>query len=140
MKKIISILFAAAMVTLVSCGGKKADLVVGSWKIADMTVGTSKEIPDSMKARYEAYLAELKNQIEEIKKTSSFDFNKDGSLNFKSGGHDNKGTWKITDDGSKLSMTQGGKEDVSDVIELSSSKLVFESVQEGQKTKVTLSK
>jgi hypothetical protein len=138
MKKIISILFAAAVVTLVACGGgKKSDLVVGSWKLANMDAPMPKEIPDSMKTKFEA---QMKAQVEEMKKSASFDFNKDGSFSVKMMGQENKGTWKLNDEGSKLMMTQGGKNDTTSVVELSATKFVFEVDQQGQKSKITLSK
>jgi hypothetical protein len=138
MKKIISILFTAAVVTLVACaGGKKSELVVGSWKLADMAAPMPKEIPDSMKAKFEA---QMKSQIDEMKKTTSFDFNKDGSYTVKMMGQENKGTWKLNEDGSKMTMTQEGKNDTASVVELTANKLVFEVSQQGQKSKITLSK
>ncbi|HEV7230118.1 MAG TPA: DUF4923 family protein [Bacteroidia bacterium] len=137
MKKIISILFVAAVVTLVACGGKKSDLVTGSWKLADMTQPMPKEIPDSMKAKFEA---QMKTQIEEMKKSTSFDFNKDGSFSVKMMGQENKGTWKLSDDGTKMMMTQGNKMDTTHVVELTASKIVLEVNQAGDKQMITLTK
>ena len=82
----------------------------------------------------------MKTQIDEMKKTTSFDFNKDGSYTVKMMGQENKGTWKLNEDGSKMTMTQEGKSDTASVVELTASKLEFEVSQQGQKSKITLSK
>jgi hypothetical protein len=138
MKKIISILFAAAVVTLVACGGaKKSEMVIGSWKLVDMKAPMPKEIPDSMKAKFEA---QMKSQIDEMKKTASFDFSKDGTFTLKMMNQENKGTWKLNEDGSKMTMTQEGKSDTATVVELTANKLEFEVSQQGQKSKITLAK
>jgi hypothetical protein len=138
MKKIISILFAAAVVTLVACGGaKKSDMIVGSWKLVDMKAPMPKEFPDSMKAKMEA---QMKAQIDEMKKTASFDFSKDGTFTMKLMNQENKGTWKLNDEGTKMTMTQEGKSDTASVVELTANKLEFEVSQSGQKSKITLAK
>jgi hypothetical protein len=137
MKKIISVLFVTAMVALVACGGKKSDLIVGAWKLADMSFNMPKEVPDSMKAKYEA---QMKSQLDEMKKSSLTEFNKDGSFNAKMAGQDNKGTWKLNEDGSKITLTKDGKDDVWNILELTAAKFVFEVDQMGQKTKVSLMK
>jgi hypothetical protein len=143
MKKIISFFFVAAMVTLVACGGKKSDMLAGSWKLGDMSMPDAmpKDIPDSIKTKMEA---QQKAMLDDMKKSATFDFNKDGTYSVKMMGKETKGKWKLSDDGAKLSMQDDGtekdKEMTSDVVELSASKLVFAMVQAGSKSTITLVK
>jgi hypothetical protein len=141
MKKILSFFFVAAMVTLVACGGKKSDLLAGSWKMGDMTGDMPKEIPDSLKSRMEA---QTKQMVEEMKKTASFDFNKDGTYNIKVSGQETKGKWKMSDDASKITMVDDTKdkdrEMTGEIVELSATKFVFSMVQQGSKSTLTLVK
>jgi len=137
MKKSISLLFVAAVVTLVACGVKKSDLVVGSRKISDASASKPNDVPDSLKSVWEA---QMKMQAEAMKKSTAFDFNKDGSFSVKMLGQENKGTWKLNDDGSKIFRTMDGRTDTANVVEISASKMVFESEVQGQKIKMVLSK
>ncbi|HXC05447.1 MAG TPA: DUF5004 domain-containing protein [Bacteroidia bacterium] len=143
MKKIISFFFVAAMVTLVACGGKKSDMIAGSWKLGDMSMPDAmpKDIPDSLKTKM---MDQQKAMVEDLKKSATFDFNKDGSYSVKMMGKETKGKWKLSDDGMKLSMQDDGtekdKEMTSDVVELTAAKLVFTMAQQGAKSTVTLVK
>jgi hypothetical protein len=140
MKKLFSTIFVAAMVTLVACGGKKSDLIAGSWKIGDMAAETPKDLPDSLKKAMEA---QSKAGIEEMKKSCTFEFKKDGSYSVKMMGTESKGKWKLSEDGSKISMTDDTKDKqamTGDIVELTTSKMVFSMVDQGLKQTLTLVK
>ncbi|MFI5149424.1 MAG: hypothetical protein ACHQRM_06790 [Bacteroidia bacterium] len=138
MKKIISFFFVASLVTLVACGGKKSDLVAGSWKIGDMSMPDMmpKDIPDSIKTQMEA---RQKAMVDEMKKTAVFDFNKDGSYSYKMLGKEVKGKWKMADDDKKITMkdetpdAKDAKEIVSEIVELTATKFVMSMTQDGGK-------
>jgi hypothetical protein len=140
MKKLFSTIFVAAMVTLVACGGKKSDLIAGSWKIGDMAAETPKDLPDSLK---KAMDAQSKAGIEEMKKSCTFEFNKDGSYSVKMMGTETKGKWKLSEDGLKITMsgdTKDKQDMTGDIVELTSSKMVFSMVDQGLKQTLTLVK
>jgi len=140
MKKVFSIILVAAVVTLVACGGKKSDLVAGTWKIGDMAAESPKDLPDSLRKAIEA---QSKAGIEEMKKSCTFEFKKDGSYTIKMMDTESKGKWTLSDDGTKISMTGDTKEKQAmsgDVVELTANKLVFCIVDQGLKQTLTLVK
>ena len=147
MKKIINFFLVASLVTLVACGGKKSDMVAGSWKLGDMSMGNTDEMtkgmPDSLKSKMEA---EMKARMDDMKKSASFDFNKDGSFSIKMMGKETKGKWKLNEDGTKMTMTNDGtdgdktKEETSDVIELTAAKMVMQMSPKDPKSTITLVK
>ena len=113
-------------IVLFACGQKKSKLVVGDWKIADMTAPMPPSMPDTLKAQYEAM---VKAQVEKVKASSSFNYKEDGSYAYNFAGQPGGGTWKINDAGTEITLTEGGKADVSKVIELTEKRLVIESPQ-----------
>jgi len=125
MKKLTLIAFATLL--LVACGGaKKSKLVVGDWKIADMSAPVPPNMPDSLKGQYQEA---LKKQVESMKVSSSFNYKEDGTYNYNLGGQTGAGTWKLNDAGSELTLTEAGKSDVNKVVELTENKLVIEAPQ-----------
>jgi hypothetical protein len=125
MKKLSVIALVAVL--LVACGGaKKSKLVVGDWKIADMSAPMPPNMPDSLKAQYEEA---LKKQVESMKASSSFNYKEDGSYNYNLGGQVGAGTWTLNDGGTELTLTEGGKSDVNKVVELTENKLTIEAPQ-----------
>lgn len=120
-------LIAIAAVLFFACGGnKKAKLITGDWKIADMAAPMPANMPDSLKSQYEAM---LKSQIEKIKATSTFNYKEDGTYAYNFAGQAGGGAWKLNEGATELTLTEGGKSDVSKVLELSETKLVIESPQ-----------
>ncbi len=129
-------LIAFAILLLVACGGaKKSKLVVGDWKIADMSAPMPPNMPDSLKGQYQEA---LKKQVESMKASSSFNYKEDGSYNYNLGGQTGAGTWKLNDGGNELTLTEGGKSDVNKVVELTENKLVIEAPQPGNGGNLTL--
>jgi hypothetical protein len=84
--------------------------------------------------------------LDEMKKSASFDFNKDGSYSYKMMGKEVKGKWKLADDGTKITMkdetpdSKDTKEIVSEIVELTASKFVMAMSQDGAKSTITLVK
>jgi hypothetical protein len=135
MKKLSVIAFATLL--LVACGGaKKSKLVVGDWKIADMSAPMPPNMPDSLKGQYEEA---LKKQVESMKASSSFNYKEDGSYTYNLGGQVGAGTWKLNDGGTELTLTEGGKSDINKVVELTENKLVIEAPQPQGAGNLTLS-
>jgi len=141
MKKVFSILFVAVVVTLVACSGKKSDLVAGAWKVGDMSSEAPKELPDSLKKVLEV---QSKAQCEEMKKSCTFEFNKDGSYSVKMMGNQTKGKWQLSDDATQMTLVEDSTKEkagiVSKVVELSASKMVFSMENSGLKQSLTLIK
>ncbi|HXP50300.1 MAG TPA: DUF4923 family protein, partial [Bacteroidia bacterium] len=130
-------LIAFATLLLVACGGnKKSKLVVGDWKIADMSAPMPPNMPDSLKGQYEEA---LKKQVESMKTSSSFNYKEDGTYNYNLGGQTGDGTWKLNDEGTELTLTEKGKSDVNKVVELTENKLTIEAPQPNGGGNLTLS-
>jgi hypothetical protein len=141
MKKVIGILFVASLITLTACGSKKSDLLTGSWKLGDMSSEAPKELPDSLRKREEA---QTKIRAEEMKKSYSFDFNKNGTYVIKVMGSEAKGSWKLNEDATKLTlMDEDAKEktgETGDLVELTANRMVFTMDVSGIKQKLVLVK
>jgi hypothetical protein len=137
MKTKSSLLFAFAALVLTSCTPKKSELVLGTWKVSDISAPVPTEVPDSLKQKF---AAQMKMQIEEMKKSTSYEFSKDGSFNCKMMGQENKGNWRFSEDGSKFIMSRDGRMDTTSVVELSKDKFIFEVVEQGDRERITLGK
>jgi len=133
MKKIT--LLALVAVLFFACGKNKSKLITGDWKIADMAAPMPPNLPDSLKTQYEAM---LKSQVEKIKASSTFNYKEDGTYAYNFAGQAGGGTWKLNDGATELTLTEGGKADVSKVIELTENKLVIESTQPNGAGNLTL--
>ena len=125
MKK-LSILVVIAALFFASCGNKKSK-VIGEWKIADMSVPIPAGLPDSLKTQYQDM---MKKQVDAIKgSNSTFTYKDDGSYAYNIAGKPGAGTWILNDKATEITLTEGGKSEVSKVVELSDNKLVIESAQ-----------
>lgn len=125
MKKLSFIAVAAIAVLLFACGGKnKSKMVVGDWKIADMNVPMPPNVPDSLKQKYDSA---FKAQVEMMKKSSTFNYKEDGTYSYNFVGQQGGGQWKTNEDCSEITLTEGGKSDVSKIKELTDNKMVIES-------------
>ena len=134
MKKLSLLAFVAVL--FFACGGnKKSKLIMGDWKIADMSAPMPANLPDSLKTQYEAM---LKSQVEKIKASSTFSYKEDGTYAYNFAGQAGGGTWKVNDEATELTLTEGGKADVSKVLELTENKLVIESTQPNGAGNLTL--
>jgi hypothetical protein len=71
----------------------------------------------------------LKAQVDKIKASSSFNYKEDGTYDYNFAGQAGGGTWKLNDEVTELTLTEAGKANISKVIELTETKLVFEAPQ-----------
>jgi len=125
MKK-ISILAVIAVLFFASCTNNKAKLV-GEWKIADMSLPLPAGLPDSLKTQYQDM---IKKQVETIKASAStFSYKEDGTYAYNFAGKTGGGTWTLNDKATEITLSEGGKSEVSKVVELTANKLVIESAQ-----------
>jgi hypothetical protein len=99
-----------------SCGKEKSSDIVGTWKISE--VSSSNEIPADLKADVEESLKEMKESyLLVIKPDSTFEHTISGSTS--------KGRWNLSPDSKKLTLTyEDGKTEVSNIAELTSTKMV----------------
>jgi len=130
---IFSVVVAVVATFLFACKGGNSNNIVGKWKLANFE--NNMQVPEESKAQYEQMMAEMK-------KTSYFDFKNDGTYEINMAGTVSKGTWKVSDDGKKLTTKEDGKdkEDMMDISEMSGNKLVFEGSSGETKMKMTLEK
>ena len=129
---------AIALITVLffACGGnKKSKLILGDWKIGDMTATMPKNIPDSLKSQYEE---RLKTQVEALKASSTFNYKEDGSYTYTFSGQKGNGTWKLNDESTELTLTENGVPSPSKILELTESKLIIESAQPNNAGNLTL--
>jgi hypothetical protein len=124
MKK-LSVL-ALVAILFFACGGGNKSKILGEWKIADMSAPLPSGLPDSLKTQYAEM---LKKQVEAIKASSTFTYKDDGSYTYNFAGKIGAGNWKLNDQSTEITLTEGGKSDVSKIVELSENKLVMQSAQ-----------
>ncbi|MFI5150932.1 MAG: lipocalin family protein [Bacteroidia bacterium] len=130
MKKPIQIMLCLVLISLLSCGGKKSDMLIGTWKFehGEFNTAMQKASPE-MKATLEAQFKEMN---ENMKKTYTWTFNKDGSSNASYQGTAYKGKWTLSEDGKLLVsvMDVDGKKDTCRILELNPGKLTFTQTDE----------
>lgn len=134
MKKVLSYFLAILMVVgLFACKGGKSDLLAAKWKISNLSDG--REVPADQKEAVDKMMAEML-------KDSYLEFKKDGNFDFSIAGKSQKGTWKLNDEGTKLTLKEEGKnaEENMNVADLSDSKVTLSEDAAGQKIKFSLTK
>jgi len=127
---VISTLLIVLLIS--SCAKKPSELIVGEWKIAD--IKTSEEIsPDIKEERDKA--------IEDMKASSLFVINADNTFENTISESTEKGKWALSDDGKKLTLTyESGKQEVSNVEELTETKLTTSIDVNGSKNTIIYEK
>jgi hypothetical protein len=117
MKK-IKFLFIAAIATLLiySCGKEKTNDIVGTWKISD--ISSSTEISAELKKGVEESWKEMKDSyVLKIKADSTFEHSVSGTSSV--------GKWKLSPDSKQLTLFyQDGEPEISNIVELTSDKMV----------------
>ncbi len=112
--------FLAALLLIsifvVSCKKDPSGLIVGEWKAAD--IAYSQEISPDIKQK-------LKETLDEMKASSLWVINADGTFTKTILEESSIGKWVLSPDAKKLTLTyEDGNSEVSDVVELTNSKLV----------------
>lgn len=140
MKYLNGFLMLVMVVVFTACGGNsdpKATLTSTTWAM-DIDAAM-KEMP---KEQLEKLPPKMLEGIKEGLKKTRFEFKKDGKMVMTGGpaGKEQAGSWKLSEDGKTLTMIQDktGKETAANIIELSSSKLIFEVDANGKKNKAVL--
>jgi hypothetical protein len=108
MKKSIFI-SVIAIVALLSACKKGAQVIVGSWAVAECSISNLEDLkkkqllgtPDSLIGEYTAKLEEEIKQFMDETKKQTFEFQKD-SFNITRSDGKNTGTWKMSSDGKVL--------------------------------------
>ncbi len=117
-------IFAATVLN--SCSEQTpAKLVEGKWKFDNLETASASAADKEF----------LKAVVEEMKKSTSCDYNSNGEVvrsTMSIGGDPKveKGTWKLSEDGKKLTTVLQGKEEVGDVVELNENKFTVKSKDE----------
>jgi len=109
LSKIIIAGLASALVILSSCSKSNEDLLVGTWKVADMQIKgfDPASLPAEQKAAFD-------KQMKETKENSSFEAKADGSyhnVNWVGEKLESDGKWKFTADGKSLILSDGPRVD-----------------------------
>lgn len=117
MKKLFVIVLTIVFAGFISsCSKSPAENMTGEWKISD--IQTTGEIPDDQMEVY-------KETMDGMKESSKLVYNADGTYEETILETTTTGTWKISDDGKKLTKKseEGTKESVA-ILELSDSKFI----------------
>jgi hypothetical protein len=124
LSKIILTGLASALVVLSSCSKSNEDLIVGTWKVADMKIKDfdPASLPAEQKAAFE-------KQMKETKDNSSFEAKSDGSyhnVNWVGEKLESNGKWKFIGDGKSLVLSDGPRVDTVTVVTLTDSKMEWD--------------
>lgn len=115
-----------------SCAKNPAEMIIGEWKITD--IETTAEITEDQLDTYNEY-------IENIKATTSLTLNIDNTCIKKEDGEETTGKWKMSDDAKTLTLTyEGGSDEVSNIIELTDTKLSISLEVNDSKNTITYEK
>lgn len=106
---------------LYSCGAKKTDMIAKDWKATELTLGETKLTADAVGG-------------------VNYSFKPDGSFTYNESGAADKGTWSLSEDGTKITLNyaDGSRKVVQNVKELTAEKLVIDYEEHGMKRSITL--
>lgn len=142
MKTVKLFVMSALLVVMASCGGNSPkELIVGKWQVTDIDLSSMlATVPEEQKAFVESMIPKM----EEAMKTMVMTFEKDGNVTTKAtmmgDTREDKGTYKISEDGKKLSVTTNSKTEEMDIESISKGDMVVSSKIEGNSIKMTLKK
>lgn len=111
MKSIQFFVLGFLTVILFSCTGSSvAEQVLGTWKVTEADFS---QILNSVPEEQKAFVESMIPQMEQAMKSSEMTFSKDGNFITKSSlmgqTMENKGTYKVSEDGTAITMTSNGK-------------------------------
>ena len=106
---------------LYSCGAKKSEMIAKDWKATELTLGETKLTADEVGG-------------------VNFSFKSDGSFTYNESGAADKGTWSLSEDGTKITLNyaDGNRTVIQNVKELTAEKLVIDYEEHGMKRSITL--
>jgi hypothetical protein len=132
MKNFKFINLIALFVIFISSCSKERSNIIGEWAISDIV--TTNEIPKEHQAAYKESMDDYKaSYLLVIKADSTFDHTISQTTD--------KGKWKLSPDSKQLILTyENGETEKSDIIELSSSKMVTSINVNGAKNTITFVK
>ena len=140
-RKIIFLLSLVANFLLISCGKKNDELIVGKWKIEDVTTPKPNfdNLPDSLVQYYTKQL-EIQNTL--ILSTGYYEFLKKDKCFFTLDGQKYEGKWRLSDDLQKLYTKEKGSstEEEFTIKELTESVFTIESTVGGKLRRMVMKK
>jgi hypothetical protein len=114
------LLFLLVSAILYSCGSNKSDTIAKDWKATELTLGETKLAADAVGG-------------------VNISFKKDGTFSYNESGASDKGTWSLSEDGTKLTLNYGGGRTlVQNIKELTADKLVIDYEEHGMKRSITM--
>ena len=125
-KSFAAVLFITTLL-LAGCKSKSAkELIVNKWKITNIKGGDADLMPDSIRT--------------EIYSSANMEFTKDGKFMVSMLNNKTTGTYSVSDDGKKLTTTDGERKtpEIADILEISADKFIISSTKD--KTTITFVK
>jgi hypothetical protein len=132
------VLMLAIALVLSSCGKKNNELIIGKWKIDDIT-SPKPNVPDSLIEYYNKKM-EIQNTL--ILTTGYYEFLKGGKCFFLLDGDKYEGKWRLSEDEQKLFTKERGSatEEEFDIKDLNESIFTIESTIDGQMRRMVMKK
>jgi hypothetical protein len=136
--RLYTILMLAVTFVLSSCGKKNDELIIGRWKIDDIT-NPKPNVPDSLIEYYNKKM-EIQNTL--ILTTGYYEFLKDGKCFFLLDGDKFEGKWRLSEDKQKLYTKEKGSatENEFDIKDLTESIFTIESTVNGEMIRTVMKK
>lgn len=134
-------LFVITMFMLFSCGKDVKELVVGRWKIEDITAPEPDmtDVPEYQRAYYKDQITQ---QQQSLVTTGYYEFEKEGKGFFELEGNRMEGKWRLSEDKKQLMVKEAGDntETVFTIKEITDTKLVIELTENNQTTRLEMKK
>lgn len=92
------LILLCAVCLLTSCGKTPAELIIGKWKIDDLTA-PKPNVPDSL---MDYYQIQLEKQNQDMISTGFYEFQKEGKSYFELLAKRYNGKYRLSEDGTKL--------------------------------------
>ena len=136
------ILFSLVIgLVFIGCGKKNEQLIIGKWKIEDITAPhpNFEELPDSLR---EYYQKQIEIQTTLLLSTGYYEFKKGGKCFFELDGTKSEGKWRLSDDQKKLFTKEKGSasEIEFDIKDLTEGVFTIESMVDGKMRRMVMKK